>query len=183
VTLASIAAIEELFDAWGDNRYDEDLSQLAHALQCAALADAAGATPELVAAALLHDIGHLVELQSGGGADFTTDLHHEDIAVLALAEIFPRSVTDPIALHVQAKRFLVATEPAYVTTLSAGSRRSLTVQGGPMNPAECERFITQTGATDAVTLRRWDDSGKVEGLSVKPFATYRPMLDRLAFND
>lgn len=183
MTLTSIAAIEELFDVWGDNRYDEDLSQLAHALQCAALADASGASPELVAAALLHDVGHLVELQSGGGADFTADLHHEDIAVLVLAEIVPRSVTDPIALHVQAKRFLVATEPTYLSTLSAGSRRSLAVQGGPMNSAECERFIAQPGAIDAVTLRRWDDNGKVEGLSVKPFAAYRPMLDRLASND
>ncbi len=183
MTLASVAAIEELFEVWGDNLYDEDLSQLAHALQCAALADASGASSELVAAALLHDIGHLVELQAGGGADFEADLHHEDIAVLELAGILPRSVTDPIALHVQAKRFLVATEPAYLGTLSAGSRHSLAVQGGPMSPDECEGFIAQPGAADAVTLRRWDDNGKVEGLVVKPFAAYRPILDRLASID
>lgn len=183
MTLTSIAAIEELFDSWGDNRYDEDLSQLAHALQCAALADASSAAPELVAAALLHDIGHLVELQAGGGADFESDLHHEDIAVFVLAGILPHTVTDPIALHVQAKRFLVATEPAYLATLSAGSRHSLAVQGGPMSPQECEEFIAQPGAADAVTLRRWDDNGKVEGLAVKPFAAYRPILERLASKD
>lgn len=183
MTLTSIVAIEELFDGWGDNRYDEELSQLAHALQCAALADASGAAPDLVAAALLHDIGHLVELQAGGGADFESDLHHEDIAVLVLAGILPRTVTDPIALHVQAKRFLVATEPAYLATLSAGSRHSLAVQGGPMSLEECEEFIAQPGAADAVTLRRWDDNGKVEGLAVKPFAAYRPILERLASKD
>ena len=180
MSLGSVAEIEVLFAAWGDEHYDEQLSQLEHALQCAALAYESDASPALVAAALLHDIGHLSEMQAGGGSDFSSDLHHEDVGRLLLVDLFPASVTDPIALHVEAKRYLVATEPTYASLLSEGSRRSLEAQGGAMSADECAGFIALPGAQVAISLRRWDDLGKAEDLRVRPFEFYLPILDRLA---
>ena len=94
--------------------------------------------------------------------------------------MFPVAVTIPIALHVRAKRFLCAVDGHYHAKLSAGSERSLQLQGGAFEPAERDAFEQLTGSSDAVQLRRWDDSGKVEGLAVAPLATYRSMLVRAA---
>lgn len=171
-----------LFEQWGTQNYDEDISQLDHALQTAALARADSADDALVAASLLHDVGHLLELRAGGVPDGQTDadLGHEGRGARWLAPVFPPSVTGPIALHVAAKRYRCAVDPEYHGSLSDGSRRSLVRQGGPMSPAEVERFASHPAHADAVALRRWDDGGKVEDLEVADLASYRPMLERLA---
>jgi len=172
-----------LFDAYGTDSYDEVVSQLDHAVQCAALAAADGADDALVAATLLHDVGHLLDLRDGGRPDphGRGDLAHEARGSRWLAGLFPPSVTAPIALHVAAKRYRCAVDPGYHATLSAGSVRSLEVQGGPMTSDEAARFAARPGAEAAVRLRGWDDAGKVtEALVVAPFASYRPLLDRLA---
>ncbi len=178
----SIADVLELFDAWGPQRYDEDITQLDHALQCAALATAEEAPPELVAAALLHDVGHLLELRDGGAADgqVQIDLGHEGRGARYLSSVFPPAVTGPIALHVAAKRYRCATEPGYEAALSRGSTASLARQGGRMSPAEAERFAAHPAHLDAVRLRGWDDSGKVEDLVVVELATYEPLLAQVA---
>jgi gamma-butyrobetaine dioxygenase len=171
-----------MFERWGTGTYDEEVSQLDHALQTAALARAAGADDALVAAALLHDVGHLLELRDGGVADGRTDedLGHEGRGARWLAPVFPAQVTGPIALHVAAKRYRCAVDPAYHDGLSHGSRRSLVRQGGPMADAEVERFASHPAHADAVALRGWDDGGKVEDLEVEPLASYRELLERLA---
>ena len=179
---ASVDEVVALYDAYATQRYDEEITQLDHALQSAALAAHEGATDELVVAALLHDVGHLRELQAGGVADgqVEVDLGHEARGARYLAGLFPPAVTGPIALHVAAKRYRCAVDPAYEAALSAGSTRSLARQGGPMAPDEVARFEAHPAHADAVRLRGWDDGGKVEGLEVLPFAAYRPLLDRLA---
>lgn len=167
---------------WGMQHYDDRVTQLDHALQCATLARASGAPDSLVAAALLHDIGHLVELERSGGTigDLTVDRHHERVAAQALATLFPDEVVAPVALHVEAKRYLCAVDPGYADTLSEGSVRSLATQGGPMDDDEVARFERHPLYRAAADLRRWDDAGKVEGLAVAPLAEFVPVLRAVA---
>lgn len=179
---ATIDDIVALYDRWGRHTYDEELSQLDHGLQTAALATAEGASDELVVAALLHDIGHLLDLEASEGRWTPTDvdLDHESVGARHLAGVFPPAVTGPVALHVRAKRYRSAVDPAYLATLSEGSTASLANQGGPMTPSEVEAFERNPGFADAVALRRWDDGGKVDGLEVPSLESYRPMLERVA---
>jgi len=172
----------DLYTTFGPHHYDETVTQLDHGLQCAALARRDGAPDELVAAALLHDVGHLLHLRDGGTGPVATDLHHEERGADHLATWFPPAVCDPVRLHVQAKRYLVAVEPGLRDTLSAGSQASLLRQGGPMSPGEVAAFERTPGHLEAVALRRWDDAGKVEGLDVAPFADHEPLLRSLARN-
>lgn len=176
----SVGEVLTLLREFGDDRYDEEVTQLQHALQCAALARRDGAPDELVAAALLHDVGHLLHLRAGGTGPADEDLAHEDVGAGWLSAVFGPEVTDPIALHVQAKRYLCAVEPGLADTLSAGSRASLVRQGGPLDPAGVSAFEARTGGDGAVTLRRWDDAGKVVDLEVAPLDAYEPLLLALA---
>lgn len=179
---ASVERVLDLLQRWGADHYDEELTQLDHALQSAALAEAEGADGALVAAALLHDVGHLLDMEAGliDGAVPEVDLGHEATGARWLATVFPPEVTAPIALHVRAKRYLCAVDPTYEAALTHGSRQSLIRQGGPMKAHEVASFESNPGADDAVRLRRWDDEGKVEGLVVAPLNHYRPLLERLA---
>ena len=176
---ASIDQIVTMYEKWGAEKYDEEVTQSAHACQCAALAADDGADDSLIAAALLHDIGHLFEIERNNGPDHQSDLHHEAVGAAFLATLFPDSVTSPIALHVEAKRFL-ATDPRYLENLSHGSKQSLVVQGGAFTDAECAEFLTLGGSADAIRLRRWDDHGKVIDLAVPEFDSWVPLLSRLA---
>ena len=177
----SVDDVLALYERWGTSRYDEAVFQLAHALQTAALARAAGAADPVVAAALLHDVGHLLDLADGDGErDRTIDQRHEARGSAWLAELFPPAVTAPIALHVRAKRYRVAVDPSYAEVLSAGSTASLARQGGPMDSAEVTAFESNPGWRDAVALRGWDDQAKVDGLAVPELPSYRALLESLA---
>ena len=182
VTATSVDEILDLYERWGPENYDEGLSQLEHALQTAALAVADGAPDEQVAAALLHDIGHLLDLAAAedNWVPSDIDLDHESVGARHLASPFPPSVTGPIALHVRAKRYRAATDPAYAATLSDGSTRSLQIQGGPMSPDEVATFERNPAFRVAVALRGWDDGGKVDGLPVPRLREYRALLERVA---
>lgn len=161
--------------------YDEAVTELEHGLQAAALAEHGGAAPHLVAAALLHDVGHLLvgDLQPID-EDLPDDAHHEGIGAGWLRNHgFGPEVTDPIALHVAAKRYLCAVQPDYETSLSASSVRSLAVQGGAMGPAEAEAFEANDRSADALAVRQWDDLAKVAGLPTPPFEHWTPLLQRL----
>ncbi len=160
--------------------YDEAVTELEHGLQCAALAARAGASDALTAAALLHDVGHLV-LDDGVALtdELTVDHGHEVVGARYLAAAFPPTVTAPIALHVAAKRYLCSTEPTYFGSLSPSSVRSLELQGGRMDEHEASAFERRPGFADAVTVRRWDDQGKVSGLDVGRFDQYVPLLASL----
>jgi phosphonate degradation associated HDIG domain protein len=155
------------------------VTQLQHALQCAALAADAGASDALVAAALLHDLGHLLVEQAGAEMSATQDDLHQYKALPFLRPHLPAAVLEPIALHVDAKRYLCGIEPAYWAALSEGSRRSLELQGGPFDAEAAQAFIGQLHAEEAVWLRRWDDRAKDPARSVPGFSAYRPLLERL----
>jgi len=171
----------DLFESAGSARYGgEAVSQREHALQCARLAERDGAPPALVAAALLHDVGHLLQPEEEGGqAAQGIDGRHERLGGAWLDALFGPAVTAPVKLHVAAKRWLCAAEPGYRESLSPASELSLKLQGGPFTPAQAEAFLASPHGRDAVRLRRWDDLAKVPGLPLPPVAHYRPLLTAL----
>lgn len=170
-----------LFALRGGESYGERVTQLDHALQCAALARLEGAPDTLVAAALLHDYGHLIEDRGHMAEREGLDGEHEAVGALALSAWFGPDVTRPIALHVAAKRYLCAVEPGYAEALSPASQLSLSLQGGPMSAAEAADFAALPHAAEAVRLRRWDDWGKaLEPAQRAALEDFRATLRRVA---
>ena len=157
----------------------EQVTMIQHQLQAAALASGSG--DALVAAALLHDIGHML----GRDRDATQvladdrDAHHDALGATWLASWFGPDVTEPVRLHVAAKRYLVATDPSYADKLSAASVHTLRLQGGPMSPSEVGEFEALEFARDAVTIRRFDEAAKDPKQDAPGFDTYRHLLARL----
>lgn len=155
-----IDEITRLFETHGKACYQgEAIDQLQHALQCAHLAERAGAAPELVAAALLHDLGHLLAAYAERLPDGSDDGHHYT-AIPYLRGLFPDAVLEPIRLHVDAKRYLCAVDSAHWSRLSPTARRSLALQGGPFSASEATLFIRRPHADGAVLIRRWDENAK-----------------------
>jgi alkaline phosphatase D len=176
--------IHALFAAHGARAYGESVSQLAHALQCAALARAAGADDDLVLAALLHDVGHLaggdgVASEPGMGASGETPArHHGQHAARLIGPHVPERVAWVVEHHVPAKRYLCAVDADYAASLSPASVRSLEAQGGPLTPAECRAFERLRWFADAVAVRRWDDLAKDPAAVVPTLDAYEPLLSR-----
>ncbi|HEX4198949.1 MAG TPA: HD domain-containing protein [Caulobacteraceae bacterium] len=170
--------IERLYAARGGLTYGEGVTQLEHALQCAVLAQAAGASPSLVAAALLHDIGHLLQHEREATA-FSADDHHEAAGAEALAGLFGEPVWRPVALHVAAKRYLCFAEPDYFAALSPASQASLKLQGGPFDAARAAAFERLPYWREARDLRRFDDTGKRDQPADREFADFLPLLRAL----
>ena len=170
----AIESIFELYEARGDDRYGEGVTQLEHALQCAQLAMQDGAGDNLVTAALLHDIGHL--LAADETPDSQIDGRHEVRGAAALRGLFGPEIVQPIALHVAAKRYLCATEDGYFESLSEASRQSLRLQGGPLTARQAQRFEASAYFTPAVRLRRYDESGKLDGVACRPLRDYGDLL-------
>ena len=186
--MSPVDAIAELFTSEGAADYlGEPVTVAEHLLQAGALAQAAGAPSALVAAALLHDVGHLrgadaqadAIVLSGRELMSGTDNNHGDRGAVWLAQWFPVSVSEPVRLHVAAKRYLCATEPSYFGQLSEASVYTLSVQGGPMTDAEALAFEREPHAADAIAVRRWDDQAKDPSADVPDFEHYRPLLAAL----
>ena len=166
-----------LFAVHGGNTYAEQVSMEQHALQAAALAQATGASDALVLAALLHDVGHfLAQPDSEFGV---TD--HGTTGGAWLAERFVPAVSEPVRLHVAAKRFRCFVDPAYEEQLSPASFGTLRLQGGAMSAAEAREFEAEPFAQDALALRSFDDGGKVAGLDIPALDEWRPLLDSPGF--
>ena len=171
-----VSEIFDLFARFGSDGYGEDLSLERHMLQSAALAESLGAPDKAVAAALLHDIGYFLHADSGASVDAGRDFRHEAIGAAWLARGFDGEVTAPIALHVQAKRYLCAVEANYYDGLSDASRRSLAVQGGVMSEEEAAAFAKDPAFEAALLLRRCDDQGKDAEASTRALGDYRGLL-------
>ena len=175
-----IPIIIEVFETRGTEAYgSEAVNQLEHALQCASMAVEGGAAPSLVAAALLHDIGHILgedQLPADDHADL--DDRHEARAHPWLLEHFGPAVADPVRLHVAAKRYLCTVDPDYVSALSPTSLKSYHDQGGNMSDAERAAFEAEPHFRDAVTLRRWDDIAKAPGLETPAVTFFVPYLEK-----
>jgi len=173
----TLDAIFELFETQGSQLYGmEAVTQLEHALQCAQLSLADQAEETLVAAALLHDIGHLMHPLGDDVAARGIDDRHEYRALPVLKRLFGAAVAEPVRLHVAAKQYLCAVDDTYWSGLSAASQRSLTLQGGIFSPEAATRFIQQPFAAAAVKLRRWDDLAKVPGTPTPTLSEFRPLL-------
>ena len=182
-----IDQVMELFAKYGDRVYlGEAVTQREHALQAATLAEKRNGSANQIAAALLHDIGHIINASESDAAeslyaDNADDLH-EEIGFRWLSAHFGPEVSDPVRLHVPAKRYLCAVDEDYINVLSKTSVRSLHDQGGPMSSDEVKAFESEPYATDAVAVRRWDDGAKVPNLETPDLTHFRAYLDT-AFNN
>jgi phosphonate degradation associated HDIG domain protein len=166
-----IETLREIYTTRGYETFEGDrrVTQTSHALQTAMLAEAEGATPALVAAALLHDIGRIINPKDRELTDSGQDAKHEEVARHYLEPWFGPEVTMPIKWHVAAKRYLVVTDPAYAGRISPGSTRSLKGQGGLLSPEDAAAFLKQPYAAEGVRLRRWDDRAKRVDAETPPF--------------
>ena len=176
----ALDALAALFaDQGGAEYFGEAVTQAEHMLQAGALAESAGAPASLVAATLLHDLGHFHGEHTGHDLMAGTDNRHSHTGADWLAQWFGPAVTEPVRLHVAAKRYLCAVEPGYFALLSPASVHTLAVQGGPMTPAEAAEFAADPHGADAVRLRRWDEAAKDPDARTPPFDHFRPLLTSL----
>jgi gamma-butyrobetaine dioxygenase len=176
----AVRLIAGLFASQGAADYlGEPVTQAVHMLQAAALAERHGADQALIAAALLHDVGHFTGAISGQELMRGTDNKHSDTGASWLAQWFGPDVTEPVRLHVAAKRYLCAVEPGYAGTLSPASVYTLGVQGGPMSEQEVRDFDASPYARAACQVRRWDDLAKDPAVAPPPFEHFAPLLDEL----
>jgi phosphonate degradation associated HDIG domain protein len=175
--MKQLNSVDEVFalleDNGGEAYFGEPVTVLEHCLQAAWFVQREPAGDALIAAAVLHDLGHLLHLDGEDAAARGLDTQHEELGVTALANHLPASVLDPIRLHVAAKRYLCSAETDYLAELSPSSVESLALQGGPMSAAESAAFLALPHAREALQLRRADDAAKVAGLEVPPLKAYR----------
>jgi len=179
MVLNIIERIFDLFERSGSDHYGEDATQLQHALQTAELARSGNCSDALVAAALLHDIGQLMGGAGAAAEMLGVDARHEIGGARFLSKHFPPETWEPVRLHVAAKRYLCAVEPAYAAGLSRASALSLKLQGGPMSSDEIRAFEIEPFFKDAVTLRRFDDIGKQPDWRTPDLESHRALLQSL----
>lgn len=170
-----------IYAAHGAGAYfGERVTITEHCLQAGWFAHVEHAPDSLIVAALLHDIGHLLEAVPDDLAEWTTDAHHEEVGARWLSGRFGADVSEPVRLHVPAKRYLCATDAGYLRCLSSASVHTLALQGGPMSVEETRAFEREPYYREAVRVRHWDDQGKVAGLTVPPLEAYLDMLNAAA---
>jgi phosphonate degradation associated HDIG domain protein len=170
------ATIAALITRFGAHSYGEDVTQMAHALQCGQLAAQAGEDDAQIVAALLHDIGQFIDAAGTMAETKAHDARHEDLGAQFLARWFGPAVTEPVRLHVAAKRYLCAVEPGYAEALSGASKLSLALQGGAMAAGEIAAFQASPWFARAVRLRHYDDAGKRIGWTVADLASHHDRI-------
>jgi phosphonate degradation associated HDIG domain protein len=172
--------IADIFERRGAEDYlGEPVTVSEHMLQAATLAEQADASDELIAAALLHDIGHFTSEFGTYSPDDEHDRHHDEAGAEVLAPFFPPVVTECVRLHVAAKRYLCAVDPTYFSKLSQASVHTLSLQGGPMSADEIAEFRRNPHHDEAVRVRIWDEGGKIPGMTTRPFRDYQPLHQRV----
>ena len=172
-----VATLLDYMERRGQSFYDESVTQLEHACQCANQAQLYGGSTTQVTSALLHDMGHFLLDEHNAETDFLDeDQNHEEIGANYLEPFFPEVVITPIRLHVPAKRYLCTTDASYYEGLSEASKRSFRLQGGVMSDEEQAAFERIPHYQDALQLRRWDDLAKVRGLETPAIDTYREIV-------
>ena len=175
-----VAFIADIFERRGAESYlGEAVTMSEHMLQGAVLAEREGAPEELVAAALLHDIGHYTSEFGTMSLGDERDNYHEESGAAVLAPFFPPVIAECVRLHVPAKRYLCTTDASYFDRLSAASKHTLSLQGGPMSAAEVTAFEANPYHREAVRVRIWDDEGKQPGMATPRFRHYMPLLQRV----
>jgi [1-hydroxy-2-(trimethylamino)ethyl]phosphonate dioxygenase len=182
-TLSADTIVEFIADIFlrrgADSYLGEDVTMSEHMLQGAQLAEQAGADEGLVAAILLHDIGHYTNEFPEDALDRGINNHHDSAGAAVLAPYFPPEVVDCVRHHVAAKRYLCATDPTYFNRLSDASVHTLNLQGGPMSDEEVTIFESEKNLAAIIQVRKWDEAGKVAGVTTPAFSHYMPLLQRL----
>lgn len=176
--MLTLDEILDLYQNQGQKPYGETVTQTEHALQVAQIAEQQGANETLIAAALLHDVGHLFyhEIME---RSLIND-RHETIGSHLLAQFFSEEISEPVKLHVKAKRYLCAVDPEYYKDLSEASKQSLELQGGRFHKKhQVQKFESNPFHEDAIQLRLWDDQGKVPKQQTASLDHYRPLLESL----
>ncbi len=174
-----VAFLGDIFERRGGEAYlGEEVTMAQHMLQGAYLAEQEGAGDQLIAAALLHDIGHFTSEFGTFSMEDTQDRYHEAAGARIVERFFPPMVAQCVRQHVAAKRYLCATDPDYFERLSEASVHSLKLQGGPMSEEEAAAFGKQPYLAEILRVRRWDDDGKVAGVETPHFSHYAPLLQR-----
>lgn len=172
--------LARIFTERGSEEYlGEPVTVAEHMLQGAMLAESEKAGDELIAAALLHDIGHFTSSFGTYSSEDTEDRHHDEEGARVLEPFFPPVIVECVRLHVAAKRYLCATDPSYFGKLSSASVHTLSLQGGPMSEDEVAEFRRNPYYDEAVRVRLWDEAGKEPGVPVQPFCHYAPLLQRV----
>lgn len=158
---ATIKYLQKLFTQKGAESYGEGLSQEAHMAQSAQLALNDKCSEDVIVAAGLHDIGHLLE-----GDNFKSmagyGIHqHDKLASELLSDLgFNDDICQMVELHVECKRYFCAIDPAYHSTLSPASQETLTFQGGAMNEEEVQDFQAFANCQEILKVRQIDDMAK-----------------------
>jgi phosphonate degradation associated HDIG domain protein len=181
--MSAFLEIKELFESASAEEYlGENITLVEHMIQCAENAQADGAQDWLIVAALLHDIGHLLIPDAASAQDSGIDMHHDDVGAEWISKRFPNNIVQAVRLHVDAKKYLVATDPDYFNHLSEASQITLDIQGGVFSEAEATEFIQQQYAHEAVLLRKWDDAGKVRGAAKTDISYYEELINEVALD-
>jgi gamma-butyrobetaine dioxygenase len=178
-----MSVIDEIFSLYAARGaaayFGEAVSMTEHGLQAAHFAELEGARATVVAAALLHDVGHLIATVPDDIEEWTVDARHEATGARWLGDRFGPDIAGPVRLHVRAKRYLCTTDPAYFSQLSPASVHTLKLQGGLMSAEEVGSFEAEPGWREAVVVRRCDDRGKVAGFVTRRLEDYRGLLESL----
>ncbi len=175
-----IPFLAEIFTRRGAEEYlGEPVTISEHMLQGAELAEQANASEDVVAAALLHDVGHFTHDFATDAADQGIDSRHEEAGAAILQRFFPTIVVDCVRYHVAAKRYLCATDQSYFARLSEASVLSLKLQGGPMSDSEVREFAANPNLDAILQVRIWDDEAKIPGKPTPGFEHYTPLLQRV----
>jgi phosphonate degradation associated HDIG domain protein len=178
--MSIVERIEEIIIRRGADAYlGEPVTMAEHMLQAAQLAEREDGSDAMIAAALLHDIGHFLNEFGDDYIEQGVDNRHEEAGARILEPWFPPEVVEPVRLHVATKRYLCATDRGYMTKLSDASVKTLALQGGPMDAAEVAAFERGPWRDVAVKVRLWDEAAKVPGAPTPGFAHYPPVLERL----
>ncbi len=181
--LSASEPIDRLFEMFEDNGdacyLGEDVTMAEHMLQGATIAEKNDQPEEIIAGALLHDIGHFTSEFGTFSMDDTEDKFHEEAGARVLQQFFPPVIIDCVRHHVAAKRYLCATKPEYYNRLSEASVHSLQLQGGPMKADEVRAFEENPNLKQIIQVRYLDDSGKRAGMATPPFSHFAPLLQRI----
>jgi phosphonate degradation associated HDIG domain protein len=167
-------------DRGADAYVGEPVTVSEHSLQAAHFAQGSNAPDSLILAALLHDVGHLLGNAPNDIAEWKTDARHEISGSKWLKSRFGPGVSEPVRLHVPAKRYLCTTDATYFKKLSPASVVTLSLQGGPMSEAEVRAFEAEPFFREAVLLRQCDEQAKIAGLPTSGFSHYRHLIEGLA---
>ncbi len=176
--------IGDIFHRRGAESYlGEQVTMSEHMLQAARLAELEDGRSAMIAAALLHDIGHYTNEFPEDALAQGINNHHDVAGAEVLNPFFPQQICDCVRYHVDAKRYLCRVDRDYFSRLSPASVHTLELQGGPMNDDEVTAFESLQHCLEIVQVRKWDERAKVAKLHTPDFEYYAQTLRELVVRE